>query len=217
MILTIFVNMNYSTMLSFADKIRELRQQKGAPLRKVASFLDIDQAILSKIENGKRIATRANVIKLEEYYGVEPGTLLVLWLSDKIVREVSDEEQAIEAIALAEKRIGYQFAEPITKAEIIKTIKEYFRNQKTVRKAWLFGSYAREDHDIDSDIDILVHVPDKKSFTLFDLAEIKYQLEKLIPAKVDVVMQGAINPEILKRITPELILIYETCMSKSSQ
>ena len=209
MILTIFVNMNYSTMLSFADKIRELRQQKGAPLRKVASFLDIDQAILSKIENGKRIATRANVIKLEEYYGVEPGTLLVLWLSDKIVREVSDEEQAIEAIALAEKRIGYQFAEPITKAEIIKTIKEYFRNQKTVRKAWLFGSYAREDHDIDSDIDILVHVPDKKSFTLFDLAEIKYQLEKLIPAKVDVVMQGAINPEILKRITPELILIYE--------
>jgi predicted nucleotidyltransferase/plasmid maintenance system antidote protein VapI len=209
--------MNYSTMLSFADKIRELRQQKGAPLRKVASFLDIDQAILSKIENGKRIATRANVIKLEEYYGVEPGTLLVLWLSDKIVREVSDEEQAIEAIALAEKRIGYQFAEPITKAEIIKTIKEYFRNQKTVRKAWLFGSYAREDHDIDSDIDILVHVPDKKSFTLFDLAEIKYQLEKLIPAKVDVVMQGAINPEILKRITPELILIYETCMSKSSQ
>lgn len=209
MILTIFVNMNYSTMLSFADKIRELRQQKGAPLRKVASFLDIDQAILSKIENGKRIATRANVIKLEEYYGVEPGTLLVLWLSDKIVREVSDEEQAIEAIALAEKRIGYQFAEPITKAEIIKTIKEYFRNQKTVRKAWLFGSYAREDHDIDSDIDILVHVPDKKSFTLFDLAEIKYQLEKLIPAKVDVVMEGAVNREILKRITPELILIYE--------
>jgi len=202
--------MNYSTMLSFADKIRELRQQKGDPLRKVASFLDIDQAILSKIENGKRIATRANVIKLEEYYGVEPGTLLVLWLSDKIVREVSGEEQAIEAIAIAEKRIGYPSDEPITKAEIIKKIKEYFRNQKTVRKAWLFGSYAREDHHIDSDIDIVVRVPDNQAFTLFDLAEIKYQLEKLIPAKVDVVMEGAVNIEMLKRITPELILIYET-------
>ncbi|MDF1558964.1 MAG: nucleotidyltransferase domain-containing protein [Bacteroidales bacterium] len=202
--------MNYSTMLSFADKIRELRQQKGDPLRKVASFLDIDQAILSKIENGKRIATRANVIKLEEYYGVEPGTLLVLWLSDKIIHEVSGEVQAIEAIALAEKRIGYLSGRQVTKAEIIKKIKEYFRNQKTVRKAWLFGSYARDDHDIDSDIDILVRVPDKKSFTLFDLAEIKHQLEKLIPTKVDVVMEGAVNREILKRITPELILIYET-------
>jgi len=204
-------------MLSFAGKIRELRLQKGDPLRKVAAFLDIDQAILSKIENGKRTATRENAVKLEEYYGVEQGTLLVLWLSDKIIREVSGEEQAIEAIALAEKRIGYLSAEPITKAQIIKKVKEYFRNQNKVKKAWLFGSYTRGDHDIESDIDILVHVPDKKSFTLFDLAEIKYQLEKLIPAKVDVVMEGAVNREILKRITPEMILIYETCMSKSSQ
>lgn len=196
-------------MLSFADKIRELRLQKGDPLRKVASFLDIDQAILSKIENGKRIATRANVIKLEEYFEVEPGTLMVLWLSDKIIYEVGSEEQAIEAIALAEKRIGYLAAKPITRAQIISRVKEYFRNQTKVKKAWLFGSYAREEHYIDSDVDILVHVPDKKSFTLFDLAEIKYQLEKLVPVKVDVVMQGAINPEVLKRITPELILIYE--------
>ncbi|MFN2313096.1 MAG: nucleotidyltransferase domain-containing protein [Bacteroidales bacterium] len=196
-------------MLTFAGKIRELRLQKGDPLRKVAAFLDIDQAILSKIENGKRTATRENVVKLEKYYGVETGTLMVLWLSDKIIDEVRGEEQAIEAMALAEKRIRYLSAEPITKAQIIKKVKEYFRNQNKVKKAWLFGSYAREDHNIDSDIDILLHVPDKKTFTLFDLAEIKYQLEKLIPVKVDVVMQGAVNPEILKRITPELILIYE--------
>lgn len=196
-------------MLNFAGKIRQMRLQKGDPLRKVAAFLDIDQAILSKIENGKRTATRDNVVKLEEYYGVEPGSLMVLWLSDKIVLEVGREVQAMEAISLAEKRIGYLSEEQVTKAQIIKRIKEYFRNQNKVKKAWLFGSYARDEHDIDSDIDILVHVPDKKSFTLFDLAEIKYQLEKLIPVKVDVVMQGAVNNEILKRITPELILIYE--------
>lgn len=198
-----------STMLSFADKIRDLRLLKGDPLRKVAAFLDIDQAILSKIENRKRTATRDNVIKLEEYYGVEPGTLMVIWLADKIILEVGGEEQAIEAIALAEKRIGYLSAEPITKAQIISKVKEYFRNQKKVKKAWLFGSYAREEQESGSDIDILVHVPDKKSFTLFDLAEIKHQLEKLIPLKVDVVMEGAVNPEIRKRINPELILIYE--------
>lgn len=198
-----------STMISFAGRIRELRLQKGSPLRKVASFLDIDQAILSKIENGKRTATRANVIKLEEYYGVEPGTLMVLWLSDKIISEVGGEEQAIEAISLAEKKIEYLSAKPVTKAEIIKRIKEYFRNQNKVKKAWLFGSYARDEHDIDSDIDILVRVPGKKPFTLFDLAEIKHQLETLIPHKVDVVMEGAVKPEILGRITPELILIYE--------
>jgi hypothetical protein len=82
-------------------------------------------------------------------------------------------------------------------------------NQSKVKKAWLFGSYARDEHDIGSDIDILVQVPGKKPFTLFDLAEIKHQLESMIPLKVDVVMEGAVKPEILRRITPELILIYE--------
>jgi len=196
-------------MLSFADKIRELRLQKGDPLRKVAAFLDIDQAILSKIENGKRTATRGNVIKLEEYYVVEPGTLMVLWMADKIIFEVAGEEKAIEAISLAEKRIGYLSAKPITKAQILKKVNEYFMNQSKVKKAWLFGSYARDEHDIGSDIDILVQVPGKKPFTLFDLAEIKHQLESMIPLKVDVVMEGAVKPEILRRITPELILIYE--------
>ncbi len=196
-------------MQTFAHKIRELRLKKGDPLRKVAAFLDIDQAILSKIETGKRTATRDNVIKLEWYYEVEPGTLMLLWLSDKIVLEVGGEELAVEAIGLAKKKIGYLAAKPVTRAQVIKQVKEYFRNQNKVKKAWLFGSFAREDHDIDSDVDILVHVPDKKSFSLFDIAEIKYQLEKLIPFKVDVVMQSAVNPEILKRITPEMILIFE--------
>jgi predicted nucleotidyltransferase/plasmid maintenance system antidote protein VapI len=196
-------------MLSFSDNIRELRLQKGNPLRKVASFLDIDQAILSKIENGKRNATRENVAKLEEYYEVETGTLMVLWLADKIIFELRGEEQALEAIALAEKRIGYQSSKPITKSQILIQVREYFRNQNKVKKAWLFGSFAREEHDMESDIDILVQVPAKKSFTLFDIAEIKFQLEKVIPMKVDIVMHNAVKPEILKRITPELILIYE--------
>jgi predicted nucleotidyltransferase/plasmid maintenance system antidote protein VapI len=195
--------------VNFAAKIRELRLQKGDPLRKVAAFLDIDQAILSKIENGRRAATRDNVIKLEEYYGLKTGTLMVLWLSDKIVNELRGEEQAIEAISLAEKSLGYFSAEPVKRAQVIKRVKEYFRNHDKVKSAWLFGSYARDEQEIGSDIDILVHVPDKKSFTLFDLAEIKHQLEKRIHLKVDVVMDGALNPEILKRITPELILIYE--------
>lgn len=92
-------------MESFGRKIRELRIGKGDPLRKVAAFLDIDQAILSKIETGKRTATRENVLKLEEYFGVPPGSLLVLWLSDRIVSGLREEELAMDAINLAEKRL----------------------------------------------------------------------------------------------------------------
>lgn len=196
-------------MHTFAKKIKELRQEKGDPLRKVSAFVDIDQAILSKIENAKRIATRENVVRLEEYYKAEKDSLLLLWLSDKILYEVHGEDKADEALRLAEERIRYMPVALLKTEDIVKKASDYFKNQNKVKKAWLFGSYARGDHDIDSDIDIIVHVPAKKSFTLFDLAEIKHQLEKLIPGKIDVVMQNAVTPEILKRITPELILIYE--------
>lgn len=207
--MTIFVKILLSTMFSFAKRIQELRQEKGDPLRKVSAFMDIDQAILSKIENGKRIATRENVVRLEEYYNVEKNSLLVLWLSDKIIYELHGEDIADEAFRLAEERIRYRPVSLLKTEDIVKKARDYFKNQHKVVKAWLFGSYARGDQDIYSDIDIIVHVPEKKSFTLFDLAEIKHQLEKLIPAKIDVVMQNAVTPEILKRITPELILIYE--------
>jgi predicted nucleotidyltransferase/plasmid maintenance system antidote protein VapI len=196
-------------METFAGKIRELRLQKGDPLRKVAAFLDIDQAILSKIENGKRTASRENVIKLEEYFRVVPGTLLVLWLAESIVSALGEEELALEALNLAEKRIGYSLSPQFTKEQVIKKVREYFRQNDKVRRVWLFGSYARGDHDHGSDVDLLVQVPAKKSLSLFDLAEIKHQLENLIRLKVDVIMKSAVKPEILKHITPELILIHE--------
>lgn len=101
-------------MESFCGKIRDLRIGKGDPLRKVAAYLDIDQAILSKIETGKRIATRENVLKLEEYFSVVPGTLIVLWLADRIVAELRGEELALDVIRLSEKKLGHQ-AQPVPK------------------------------------------------------------------------------------------------------
>ena len=53
-------------MDSFGDTIRKLRENKELPLRTVAAYLDIDQAILSKIERGQRKPTREQVVKLAE-------------------------------------------------------------------------------------------------------------------------------------------------------
>ncbi len=44
-------------MKSFGEYIRNLREEKGLPLRKVAAALDIDTSILSKIERNERRAT----------------------------------------------------------------------------------------------------------------------------------------------------------------
>ena len=78
-----------------------------------------------------------------------------------------------------------------------------------VSSAWLFGSFARGEDDYKSDIDLMIQVTDDSKFSLFDLAEIQYQLERNIPHKIDVVMKGGIKPNIMDRIKPDLKLIYE--------
>jgi transcriptional regulator with XRE-family HTH domain len=77
-------------------------------LRIVSAFLDIDQAILSKIERGQRNATREQVVKLASYFKIKESDLLVTWLSDKLVYELADEQEALKALQVAEEKVIYQ-------------------------------------------------------------------------------------------------------------
>lgn len=106
-ILTRTVKMNLFKMDSLGDTIRKLREEKELPLRTVAAYLDIDQAILSKIERGQRKANREQVVKLAEYFKVEENDLLVSWLSDKLVYEVQNEDLALRAMQVAEEKVKY--------------------------------------------------------------------------------------------------------------
>lgn len=94
-------------MDSLGNTIRKLREGRKLPLRTVAAYLDIDQAILSKIERQQRKATREQVVKLAEYFKVKEDDLLIAWLSDKLVYEVEDEEVALKALQMAEEKVKY--------------------------------------------------------------------------------------------------------------
>jgi transcriptional regulator with XRE-family HTH domain len=95
-------------MDSLGETIRKLREDKELPLRTVAAFLDIDQAILSKIERGHRNASREQVVKLAEFFKIKETDLLVSWLSDKLVYEVANEDVALKALQVAEEKVKYQ-------------------------------------------------------------------------------------------------------------
>jgi HTH-type transcriptional regulator, competence development regulator len=87
--------------------IRQQRENRRIPLRIIASFLNIDLAILSKIERGQRKATRDQVLKLSKYFGIEEEKLIVAWLSDKILYELKGEAHAKKALKIAENKIEY--------------------------------------------------------------------------------------------------------------
>lgn len=94
-------------MLSIGEQIRALRENQGLPLRKVAAELDIDQSILSKIERGERKATKEQILQIARIFQVDEKTLLVNYLSDKVLFYLMDEDLAIDALKVAEEKIKY--------------------------------------------------------------------------------------------------------------
>jgi predicted nucleotidyltransferase len=194
-------------MESLGDIIRKLRERKELPLRTVAAFLDIDQAILSKIERGHRKPTREQVVKLAEYFKVKENDLLVAWLSDKLVYEVEYEDLALKALQVAEEKIAYTAFKKIDRNEVLKKIRKGIKKFPQIEKAWIYGSFAREDDGPKSDVDIALQTG--ASFTYFDLAEVQHQLENSISRKVDVGFIDSFKPYIFEHVKPDLKLIYE--------
>ncbi len=94
-------------MQTIGELIRTLREKEGYPLRKVAAFLDIDQAVLSKIERGQRKLSKEQVIELADFFNYNEKELLVTFFSDQIIYEIGNENYAIEALKIAEEKIEY--------------------------------------------------------------------------------------------------------------
>lgn len=88
--------------------IRDQREKKGLLLRHVSAKLDIDTAILSKIERGERKATREQIIKLADMLALDKKSLLIQYLSEKILYEIQNEDLGFQALKVAEKIIKYK-------------------------------------------------------------------------------------------------------------
>ena len=95
-------------MKTTGEILRESREKKGLLLRHVSALLDIDTAILSKIERGERKATREQINKLAEILEINKESLIVQYLSEKILYELKDEDLGIQALKVAEKTIKYR-------------------------------------------------------------------------------------------------------------
>src|SRR5256885_12870263 len=92
---------------TIGDKLRKLRLENNLPLRKVAALLDTDVSILSKMERGERNLTRKIVQKLAKIYKHDSEELMVLYLSEKVLYEIRDEQLALQVLKVAEEQIEY--------------------------------------------------------------------------------------------------------------
>ena len=80
--------------------------ENGVLQRQLASLLEIDTPMFSKIERGDRRAKRTQVIQIANYFNVDEKELLTLWVADKVLDAVTGEEELkIDAIRVAQSSI----------------------------------------------------------------------------------------------------------------
>ena len=94
----------------------------------------------------------------------------------------------------------------VNKEAIYQIISGYFQD-KSVKKAFVFGSYVKNSENENSDIDILIEL--SQSVGIMKIIEYKLDLEDLLHLKVDLLTPASIYPKIFPLIQKDLKLIYE--------
>mgnify|MGYP006165870301 FL=1 len=64
-------------------------------LKEVSDALNIDVAIVSKLERGDRKATKKQALALIEFYNLNKKEILIQWLSERILGEIKNQEFAV--------------------------------------------------------------------------------------------------------------------------
>ena len=90
--------MNY-----LGNKVRELRETKGILMRQVAAYIEVDTALISKLERGERKAQRDQITKIAEFLKADEKELTLLWLADKVADSIEGEELALDALKYVQK------------------------------------------------------------------------------------------------------------------
>ena len=89
-------------------RIRELREADQMLLRELAAKMQMDTAMLSKMERSERPFKKEDIIQLARIFKQPQKELITLWLADRILKTIADEEDTIESLELALKILKTQ-------------------------------------------------------------------------------------------------------------
>lgn len=85
---------------TFGEWLRQMRDEKGVPLRVVAAAADMDQAHLSKIELGQRIPTEKQAAAMARYFGIDSHDMEARRIAEKFRQDFADNPAAGKAVQM---------------------------------------------------------------------------------------------------------------------
>ena len=89
----------------------------------------------------------------------------------------------------------------------IKTIVTRVGKKYGIKKAYLFGSYAKNTASRSSDVDLIIDKGDVHSFK--DFFHLHEDLERELATSVDLLTEKGITPRFYERIKNDRVLLYE--------
>ncbi|MBM3428534.1 MAG: helix-turn-helix domain-containing protein [Bacteroidetes bacterium] len=194
-------------MIPVFIQLRQARKEKKLTLQAVADRLEIDIALISKMERGQRPISEKQLNAFCKLYELDLTTLKKTVKAEEIISLLQGYDHPEEILKLAEMQLLYRTKENLSIAKIQSTLKSIFNKFQAIQSAWIFGSFARGENNEQSDIDIVITAD--RGFSYFQLADVQHQAEEKLKTKVDIGFKDSMKPEIMRQIEVDLQLIYE--------
>jgi predicted nucleotidyltransferase/plasmid maintenance system antidote protein VapI len=188
--------------------IKALRLKHGKTLREIAAFLEIDQAILSKMENGKRPISEKLIQLLATYFMEDGVELRKLFVVDKLYKIIEEENDPSDILALLESRVLYQAKIEREHVSVVNQLKDYFSASPMVEEVSWFGSFARGTHSKKSDLDLLIRFSPKNGISMMQFLKMQHELSELVGRKVDLIEDGQLKESARVNVLQEKEIIY---------
>jgi transcriptional regulator with XRE-family HTH domain len=91
--------------MMFNERIKQLREDRQIPQRKLAAAMDIDTASYCKIEKGERRARKEHIAIIAEILKADYEELLKLWLADQVYDLVGEADNSNEVLHFVAENI----------------------------------------------------------------------------------------------------------------
>ncbi|MDZ7881071.1 MAG: DNA adenine methylase [Saprospiraceae bacterium] len=171
-------------MYSIGTFLRELREEKGLHLQEVHQKTNIDLSLLSRIENGKRLPTKEQILQLAGYYESNQSQMLIHWLSDNVINEVQEKEYGLQALQAAEEIFLYRKSRTlfpnISTEKLIRLESRRYIGSKAKLTEWILKIILSETENCKSLFDVFAGTASvaKAAFKHFD----KVMINDILPS-----------------------------------
>lgn len=159
-----------------AELLRGARLRAGLSQRQLAERAGVAQSVISMYESGRRQPSLPTLLALLRGAGFEIDLKL---------------KEASPRISLRD-RLHRQRSRVLAAAD---------RHKVTIRG--VFGSVARGDERPDSDVDLLLDVPD--GVGLLGLGRLEQELKQILDAEIDLIPEAGLKPAVRARIMKDLV------------